>query len=180
MSVRFARTTADKLTYHVYGRFLHPELFDTCKVRELRQGPSRMVLRICESGHVVEFCHPQGVVSEISTTSLLELPRRGQCLSIPLKGGRDISARPAPGVDFKASTQIEWLDPQVFERLTEEFRGDLNKATLSQEFTSRNRWRPEPLSLLHAESGPGCLVVHAYHTFPDEFAIVRTQSLYEF
>ncbi len=180
MGVQFARSTARELTYRVFGRGLHPELFNTCAARVVRQAEYRAVLRICDSGHVVEFGHKNGIISEVNTTAHHELPRRGLCLSIPLKGGRDVGAEPVSGIQFKASTQIEWLDPEVFERLTLEFRADLRLATVFQVFAAHNRLRPAPLSLLHADCAPTSLVVHAFHTFSDEYAVVRTQSLYEF
>lgn len=180
MSVRYARPTAKELTFQLYSRALHPELFDTCATRVLEHPAYTAVLRICEAGHVVQWRRDECVVSEINTTEHQELPKRGRCLAIRLRGGRDLNGQPHPGLTFHASTQVELLEPEVFERLSEEFRGDLQLATLSHVFTSSNRLRPEPLSLMHVDCGPRCLVVHTFHTFPDEFAVVRTQSLYEF
>ena len=36
-----------------------------------------------------------------------------------------------------------------------------------------------PLAHLTAEHKPGCLFVTAFHTFPREFAVLKTQSLIE-
>jgi hypothetical protein len=30
------------------------------------------------------------------------------------------------------------------------------------------------------QSRPGSLLIHVYHTFPDDYAVVKTQSLIEF
>jgi hypothetical protein len=38
---------------------------------------------------------------------------------------------------------------------------------------------PAPISHLHYESRVEGLVVHAFHSFPEERAIVRTQSLFD-
>ena len=36
-----------------------------------------------------------------------------------------------------------------------------------------------PLGVVIVEALPGCLSVAAFHTFPDEYAVVKTQSLIE-
>ena len=36
-----------------------------------------------------------------------------------------------------------------------------------------------PLGLITVEARPGCLFLSTFHTFPDEYAVVKTQSLIE-
>ncbi|MCA9111796.1 MAG: DUF2617 family protein [Planctomycetaceae bacterium] len=180
MHVHVARPAARQLTFHIYSRVLHPELFDTCASTVLFNDDNSLTLRICESGHVVELQRDRDLVSEIKIDGQQELPSRGRCLSVGLKKNHDITSEPHPGIAIQASTQIEFVEAEVFERLTDEFRADFGRATLSHLFGSRNRLRPDAVSLLFAECCPHSLVVHAFHTYPDDLAIIRTQSLYEF
>ena len=46
-------------------------------------------------------------------------------------------------------------------------------------FGSSNRLAPQPLSHVHVDVRVKGLSVQSFHTFPDESAIVRSQSLYE-
>ncbi len=180
MNTHVARPAAKQLAYQLYARVLHPELFDTRAARVVEKDSYRLEIRICEAGHVVELHRNGGVTSEINIDRSMELPKRGRCLSVKLNAGRDVSAQPFPDLSFQASTQIETLDAEVFERLTAEFRDDAHRATLFHSFASTNRMRPEPLSLLATECTPHTVVLHAFHTFPDDLAVIRTQSLYEF
>ena len=91
-----------------------------------------------------------------------------------------MTAEPHPDLTVQASTQTEVVEPEVFERLSEEFRSDIPRATSAYEFSSRNRLRPDAISLIFADCSPRSVVVHAFHTFPDDWTIIRTQSLYEF
>ncbi len=180
MHVHVARPAAKQLTYQIYARALHPELFESCASDVLVNDQFSLTLRICESGHVVELLRGRDIVSEIKIDGQQELPSRGRCLSVGLSKSHDLSVEPHPGMMIQASTQIEIVEPEVFERLSDEFRADFGRASLSHLFGSRNRLRPDAISLLFADCSPHSVVIHAFHTYPDDLAIIRTQSLYEF
>jgi hypothetical protein len=180
MPVHDIRPTATQLHYQLYARALHPELFEVRTTRVIEQGGYLLVLRICEAGHLVELRRNGETLVEVNIDEGREIPTRGRCLTVPLGHGRDLEAEPLSDVVFQASVQMERLDPEVFERLTQEFRSDIPHAALAHVFSSRNRLRPDAVSLLFAECGARSVGIHAFHTFPDDFAIVRTQSLYEF
>ena len=180
MSFKVARPAAGQLTFQLYARTLHPELFEVCASQLVDCGEYSLSTRICESGHVVEFRRDMQVVTEIHSDEESELPQRGRMLSVGLNKCHDMTAEPHPGLMIQASTQTEVVDPEVFERLSEEYRSDMRRATVSFEFGSRNRLRPDAISLIFADCSPRSVVVHAFHTFPDDWTVIRTQSLYEF
>lgn len=180
MWVHDTRPAAKVLRYQVYARALHPELFEVCSTRIIEHLGYVLTLRMCEAGHLVELRRNGETIMEINIDEGREIPERGRCLSVPLGTGRDLEAQLLPDVSFQASVQLERLEPHVFERLTREFHADIRRATLSHVFGSRNRMRPGAVSLLFAECSPRSIGIHAFHTFPDDLAIVRTQSLYEF
>lgn len=180
MRVHDVRPAASELTYQLYARALHPELFEVRATRILAHPGYVLLLRICEAGHIVELRWNGETITEVNGDGSRELTQRGRCLSTRFKSARDLEARPLPDVAFQASIQLEKLDAEVFERLTQEFQNDQRDATISHVFGSRNRLQPEAVSLVFADCGPRSVVIHAFHTFPDDCAVVRTQSLYEF
>jgi hypothetical protein len=56
---------------------------------------------------------------------------------------------------------------------------DSSTQSLLHCFRSSNRLAPQPLSHIHLDIRVKGLAVQSFHTFPDECAIVRSQSLYE-
>jgi hypothetical protein len=180
MRVHDVRPAAGELTYQLYSRALHPELFEVRATRILAQPAYVLLLRICEAGHLVEVRWKGETITEVNCDGKRDLTHRGRCLSTKVAGARDVEAHPLPGVSFQASMQLEKLDTEVFERVTQEFQNDRKDATVSHVFGTRNRLQPQAVSLVFADCSPRSIVVHAFHSFPDDFAIVRTQSLYEF
>ena len=69
--------------------------------------------------------------------------------------------------------------PEVFRHLCEEMIADASRQSLIHRFGSSNRLAPRPLSHVRIEPRVRGLSVQSFHTFPDESAIVRSQSLYE-
>jgi hypothetical protein len=68
----------------------------------------------------------------------------------------------------------------VFLNLHEELSIDCGRADLAYRFPPANRLAPEALSLIRTEVCPRSLLIHAFHTFPESAAVVKTQSLFEF
>ena len=97
-----------------------------------------------------------------------------------LNGNNTDSCKFSNGLSYQCSFHLEQLDPIVFQKFHEELVIDCLKADVSYQFPSINRFMPGPVSLIKTESFPHSLLVHAYHTFPESHAIVKTQSLYEF
>jgi hypothetical protein len=67
----------------------------------------------------------------------------------------------------------------VFAHLSDELILDPARGGLYHCFRAANRLAPAPISRVYVEARARGLSIQAFHTFPDERAIVRTQSLFE-
>lgn len=179
MSVSFARPSTSDLVFHLYGRSVHPELFDVYAEREIERKAWRASLRICDAGHTVGFRCRDTTVAEVATTRRHPLPQRKRLLEKRLRGHSDEARSFECGVNYQVSYQLERLDPEVYVNIHEELMADCSRACVARVFPSENRFSPEPVSLICTEVTARSLLVHAFHTFPEECAVVKTQSLFE-
>jgi hypothetical protein len=179
MQLEFARPDASQLSFHLFERALHPELFDVFAETHITAIGFDAVFRICSAGHVVEFRSGHRRLTEVVAGHNQELPHRGRRLAHRLKGGRDVEAR-LEGVAFCGSAHVEHLVAEVFHEVQHELQADAQKALLSYEFPTGNRLLQGGVSVMQAEATPSSLLIHAFHTFPDSLSILRTQSLYEY
>ena len=83
------------------------------------------------------------------------------------------------GLGYQLSFQVERMDPVVYLQMHEEFSADCRRATLGRMFDPPNRLAPAALSYLRVEPFPRSLLVYAFHTFPENCAVVKTQTLIE-
>jgi len=179
MNVRFARPSISNLIFCLYGRSVHPELFSIYAETSVQQDRYHAQIRICEAGHTVEFRDGQNVVTEVTTVRDQPLPQQKRIVERKLRGQREESSEFSGGLRYQVSYQLEQLDPEVFLNFNEELLLDCAQAEVSHRFPAGNRLDPGPLSLIRVDACTRSLLIHAYHTFPENCAVVKTQSLFE-
>ncbi|HMC64673.1 MAG TPA: hypothetical protein VKI65_07025, partial [Gemmataceae bacterium] len=55
MGVDFLRPRVAELVFHLYGRPLHPELFEILAVRKIQREDYELTVRITRTGHVISW-----------------------------------------------------------------------------------------------------------------------------
>uniref|UniRef100_UPI0026042414 DUF2617 family protein n=1 Tax=uncultured Gimesia sp. TaxID=1678688 RepID=UPI0026042414 len=98
----------------------------------------------------------------------------------PVRGCRSESVQLDSDLYYQVSYQLEELDYVIFKNVHEEYLMDSQRADLAYHFVSESRLAPGALSIIDFEANQTSLLIHAFHTFPDELAVVKTQSLFEF
>lgn len=179
MQVDFARPDIADLVLCAFERRLHPELFE-CRVQTqvLRSGLS-LSLRLCSAGHWLELNCKDRFLTEAMSERQIPLPNFKRVCEHRIKGGRTQTFDLSWGARYTSSSQLERLEPAIFLQAHEELMADCRRADLSMVFPSGNRWSPGPISLLRAEVTRDSVLVHAFHTFPEFCAVVKSQSLVE-
>ena len=179
MKLEFARPDASQLSFHLFERALHPELFDIYAETHIAGNGFEALLRVCDAGHVLEFRQAERRLTEVIGSHEQELPQRGRSLVHRLRGGRDLDVE-IDGIAYCCSAHVEQLDPEVFDEVQGELQSDAAKALLAYQFPSRHRLESGALSLMQAEATASSLIIHAFHTFPESRSVLRTQSLFDY
>jgi len=180
MEASLVRPHVEDLVYNLYARTIHPELFRIFARLEIRHADYWAELLICDAGHVTCFHRHGEIVSELAASKDAPLPQKRRLASHKIRGHRNEEFQFAHGLSFHASVQIEQVDGEVYQHLHEELLADCSGCRLAHRFPSRSRLAPGALSLIRAEDTPRSLLVHAFHTYPDNHAVLRVQSLFEF
>ena len=180
MTTRFhLRPPVEDMVFQLYGRPLHPELFDILASRRIRHRNFLLDLWITATGHVIAWQGRCTQLTELAATGS-ELPAWGHLLNHRLRGQRCDTVGTLPGVKYQASFQVEVLPADQFLTFHREIIStDVNRQGLVYAFAPNHRWALTPVSAVYVESRDGCLSMSAFHTFPDEGAVVKTQSLIE-
>lgn len=179
MPVSLVRPDVSNLVFRLFGRSVHPELFDVRAESTLAFDGYRATVSLCDSGHLVSFRSGNRTVTEVLAAADHLLPERESILGRKIRGNRSESRVFEGGLRYQTCYQLEELEPEVFARLHEELSLDCLKADLVYRFPPGNRLAPSPLSLVRADARGDGLLIHVFHTFPAGRAVVRTQSLFE-
>jgi hypothetical protein len=179
MSVPLVRPRVADVMFRLYDRPLHPELFDVVAAKTVVRDGWRLTVRLTRTGHTLGWSCGGVHLEEATVAADLELPDAGRRIAHRFDGERRGRCELAPGVRYQVSSQVEVLEPEQFAHLHAELVADGTRKGLIFHCTDGNRIGLSPLSVVIVESLPRCLSVTAFHTFPDEFAVIKTQSLIE-
>jgi hypothetical protein len=168
-----------ELSFQLFGRALHPELFEVHKSRTIERGEFSARLEITTSGHVITWRYRGMTLTEVAASAQHPLPERRRLLSYRLKGQRSDRVECRGGVVYHTSFQLEPVAPEIFWSFQEELAADGERQGLMHNFDSSGRIALGAVSYIYPETRSRSLLIQAFHTFPDDCAIVKSQSVFE-
>lgn len=178
MNLYSTRPRVADLVFQVYGRPLHPELFDILAVRHIKRPDCALSVSITRTGHVITWQRDGLFLTEIADAdqSLSEVRR---LLCHRLRGERGGAVSLSDGFTYQMTFQVETLAPEIFLHVHEEILADGSRRGLLHNFQPNHRLAVSPLGYVAAETRPGSLFLSTFHTFPEENTVIKTQSLIE-
>jgi hypothetical protein len=173
------RPKVAELTFQLFGRPLHPELFQVVETCTLERGPYAAKIDITGAGHVVTWRYAGLTLTEVAASARHPLPKTRRLLCYGLKGHRTDRVDCRGGVSYQTSFQLEPTEPEVFWTFQQELVGQGMQQGMLHQFNSSGRLALGALSYVNFEARNRSLLVQAFHTFPDDYAIVKSQSLFQ-
>lgn len=174
-----ARPKVAELAFQLYGRALHPELFQVFQSRTVERGGFKAKIEITSAGHVVTWRYGGLTLTEVAASAQHPLPQKRRLIHHKLRGERTDGLECRGGVRYQMSFQLEPVVPEVFWTFQQELAHDGERQGLIHRFDASGRMALGALSYIHVETRNRSLLVQAFHTFPDDYAIVKTQSIFE-
>ena len=178
-TVLSVRPKVAELAFQLYGRSLHPELFEIYKTRRLRRGGYEAKIDITSAGHVVTWRYKGNTLTEVAASAQHPLPRRRRLLRHRLCGERSDHVDCRGGIKYQVNFQLEPVAPEVFYTFQEELAYDSERKGMLHTFDASGRMQLGAISYINVETRNRSLLVQAFHTFPDDYAIVKIQSLFQ-
>jgi hypothetical protein len=173
------RPKAAELVFQVFGRPLHPELYEPCVSRAIDRGSYSAHVVITGSGHVVTWRQAGTTLTEVAAAATEPLPQKRRLLSHRISGERSDRVQCRGGATYQTCFQLERVAAELFWSFQEELIATGSRRGLLHRFEAGGRLSLGAVSLIEIETRPRSLLVQAFHTFPDDLAIVKSQSLFE-
>jgi hypothetical protein len=173
------RPKVAELLFQLYGRPLHPELFQVCQTHRVQRGDYEAKIDITTAGHVVTWRYRGLTLTEVATSSNQPLPERRRLMSYRLRGERIDRVECRCNVAYDMSFQLEPVDPEVFWTFQHELARDGERQGLFHQFKTSGRISMGAISYINFEARNRNLLIQAFHTFPEDCAIVKSQSLFQ-
>ncbi len=172
------RPKVAELVYQLYGRSLHPELFDIHQSRTVQRGAYQAVVQITSAGHLVTWQYRGLVLTEVAAAAHHPLPQRRRLMSYRLKGERTDRLEIRAGINYEMKFSLEPADHEKFVAYQRELTLQATRQGMLQRFEPSGRFEMGALSYVNVDSRDKVLCVQAFHTFPDDCAVLKIQSWY--
>lgn len=170
------RPKVAELTFQLFGRPLHPELFVIHKSRHIERGGFTAKVDIIAAGHVVTFHHQGVTLAEVSTSANNPLPKRRRLMCHRLRDTCEERVEQRGGVVYQTEFGLETVDPELFWVVQQELSREEECTGLLHHFNASGRVAVGAVSYVNVVARNHLLLVQAFHTFPDDCAIVRSES----
>ena len=133
------RPKVAELVFQLYGRVLHPELFEVHSSRTVKRGDYEATINITSAGHFVTWRYQGLTLTEVATSAHHPLPQKRRLISCRLKGeGRDrVDCR--GGASYQVNFQLEPVEPEVFWTFQQELANDGERQGMLHRFDSSGR-----------------------------------------
>lgn len=171
------RPKVAELAFHVFSRSLHPELYAVHQTRRVERTEYDARIDITNCGHVITWNGGGLTLCEVATSASQPLPRRRCLISKPLKGSRTERADCRGGVTYRTHFQLEPVEPDMFWMVQQQL-GNGPTEGLLHTFDASGRMALGALSYINVETRMRSMLVQAIHTFPDDYAIVKIETLF--
>lgn len=179
VDVLSVRPKVTDLVFQLYGRALHPELFETHVARTVERGGYTAVFSITTTGHLITWRKDGLTLAEVATAASQPLPQKRRLISHRLAGERSERMECRGGISYQTCFQLETVAADVFWAFQQELAVEGSKRGLLHRFESGGRMALGAVSLITLETRARGLLVQCFHTYPDDLSIVKTQSLFE-
>jgi len=177
-TVLTTRPKVAELVFQLYGRPLHPELFQIYQSRSVQRGGYEAKIDITSAGHVVTWRYEALTLTEVAAAANHPLPKKRRLLSYRLKGERTDQLTTRGGIGYQVGFQLEPVDPEIFWTFQEELANDGQRQGMLYQFSASGRMAMGALSYINVETRNRTMLIQAFHTFPDDYAIVKSQSMF--
>ena len=173
------RPRVAELVFHLYGRPLHPELFEVYQSRLVKRANYEAKIDITSAGHVITWRHGGMTLTEVAASAHHPLPEKRRLLCYSLKGERNDRVECRGGAIYDMSFQLEPVEPEVFWTFQQELAEDGQRQGMLHRFDASGRMALGALSYINVELRARKMLIQAFHTFPDDYAIVKSQSIFQ-
>jgi hypothetical protein len=168
-----------ELVFQLYGRSLHPELFEVYNSQTISRGDYSATIDITSAGHLVTWRYQGLTLTEVAASANHPLPQKRRLVSCRLKGQHGDQVECRAGIRYQMQFSLEAVEPETFWTYQRELTLDGASQGLLHKFDSSGRIAVGAISYIHFVTRENSLRIQAFHTFPDDYAIVKCQSLFQ-
>jgi len=169
----------EELTFNLYQRPLHPELFQIYAKREFHNGNYQANIWVTGCTHVVSVFRKDICLCEVISSPGQLLPQRGLIESFQFRGPRSHKFTLSRGVSYMTDFQIEKMSPALYKSSHKDLKKFARNRGIFIKFPDSEIGGLEPFCYIDFEARRHEFHIHTFAAYPDQVIMIKTQSLFE-
>jgi len=174
------KVAIEGLTFNLFQRPLHPELFQIYSKRQLKTDKYEAHIWITGCTHVVTVFADDACLTEVVSIPGQMLPQRGLLERFQFKGPRSHKCTLSRGISYMTDFQVEKMSPNLYRQSQTDLERFARSRGLFVEFAEHEDHNLKPFCYIDYEARRSELHIHAFAAYPDQVTMVKTQSLFDF
>lgn len=168
----------EQMTFSLYRRPLHPELFRIYRSQQFFQGDYEVNIWITGCSHVISVFHSNACITELICRSGQTLPTFGLVERFPFRGEKSYRCPWAKKFKYMMNFQVETMSSNLYRQTHKDLVKIAKKRGIYIPYTQWAQSSLIPFSYIDYEARWEELHLHAFHAFPEQQTVIKTQSLF--
>lgn len=168
-----------ELSFSLFQRPLHPELFTIYARRHVKTERYETILWATGGSHIVSLFTGDICLTELISAPGQMLPKRGLIERFQFRGQRSHKCTLSRGLSYMTDFQVEKMSPSLYRQSHFDLERFAKNRGMFVSFPEMATQGLEPFSYIDFEARRDELHVHAFHAFPEQVTIIKTQSLFD-
>ena len=170
----------EELSFNLFQRSLHPELFKIYAKRHLKTEKYEAVIWVTGCTHVVSVFSGKVCLSEVVCAPDQMLPQRGLIERFKFSGPRSHKCTLSRGVNYMTNFQIEKMSPNLYRQSHLDLERFARNRGVFVKFQEQQIDGLQPFCYIDFEARQKELHIHTFAAYPDQVTMIKTQSLFDF
>jgi len=170
----------EELTFSLFQKPLHPELFQIYASRQLKTEKYEALIWITGCTHVISVFAGDVWLSEVVSAPGQMLPERGVVERFQFRGPSSHKCTLSRGLNYMTDFQVEKMSSNLYRRSHVDLEHFARNRGLFVKFPDLEIGGLEPFCYIDFEARQSELHIHTFAAHPDQVTMIKTQSLFDF
>ena len=168
------------LTFSLYQRPLHPELFQIYAKRHLKTQKYEAIIWVTGCTHVVSVFAGKLCLSEVVSGPGQMLPQRGLIERFQFRGPKSHKCSLSRGVSYMTDFQVEKMSENLYRQSYIDLERFARNRGVFVKYPELEIRGLQPFCYIDFEARRTELHIHTFAAYPEQITMIKTQSLFDF
>ena len=170
----------EELTFSLFQRTVHPELFQIYAKRQLKTDKYEANIWITGCTHVASVHAKNICLTEVVSAPGQMLPQRGLIERFRFRGPRSHKCTLSRGLSYMTDFQIEKMSANLYRQSHIDLEKFARNRGVFIKFPALEVDGLQPFCYIDYETRQSELHIHTFAAYPNQVTMIKTQSLFDF